>query len=67
MAQIVKPPKPMRMIWGFAGAFWLAGFFNPGFFVVAGICLLYIPVLMINNYLTLLDIYNMQNSDEDSV
>jgi hypothetical protein len=45
---IVKVPKPMRMVWGSAIAYWLAGIVNPAFIVIAVMIALFIPILIID-------------------
>lgn len=43
----IKPPGPMRMVWGSLGCFWLAGIINTGFYTTAVILLLFVPVLIV--------------------
>jgi predicted signal transduction protein with EAL and GGDEF domain len=46
--QIVKVPKPMRMVWGSLIAYWLAGIINPAFIAIAVMIALFIPVLIVD-------------------
>lgn len=48
--EIISMPRPMRWIWGSLGAYWLADIINPGFFSVAIMALLMIPVLVLDLY-----------------
>ena len=48
--KIVKVPKPMRMVWGSAIAYWLSGIINPAFVAVAVMIALFIPVLIADPY-----------------
>ena len=36
----------MRMVWGSATAYWLAGIINPAFIAIAVMIILFIPVLV---------------------
>jgi uncharacterized ion transporter superfamily protein YfcC len=47
---IVKVPRPMRMVWGSVVAYWLAGVINPAFIAVAVLITLFIPVFIIDPY-----------------
>lgn len=38
----------MRMVWGSALAYWLAGIINPAFIAIAVMIVLFIPVLIID-------------------
>ncbi|MCX7088318.1 MAG: hypothetical protein NTV00_09725 [Methylococcales bacterium] len=48
--EIVRIPRPMRWFWGSLGAYWLADMINPGFFSVAIMALLMIPILILDMY-----------------
>jgi hypothetical protein len=48
--KIIKVPKPMRMVWGAAVAYWLAGVINPAFIAIAVMIVLFIPVLVSDPY-----------------
>ncbi|NOT86120.1 MAG: hypothetical protein HOP02_15365 [Methylococcaceae bacterium] len=48
--EIVKLPRPMRWFWGCLGAYWLADIINQGFFYVAVMSLLMIPILIVDVY-----------------
>lgn len=48
--KIVKVPRPMRMVWGSAIAYWLAGIINPAFIAIAVMIVLFIPVLIADPY-----------------
>jgi len=39
-------PTPMRMVWGSAIAYWLAGIINPAFIAIAVMIALFIPILI---------------------
>ena len=47
-----KLPNPMRILCGSLTAWWRAYILNPGFFAVAIMLLLMIPILVIELYLT---------------
>jgi len=47
---MVKIPRPMRMVWGSAIAYWLAGIVNPAFIAIAVMIALFIPVLIADPY-----------------
>ena len=46
--KIVKVPKPMRMVWGSAIAYWLAGIINPACIAIAVMFALFIPILIVD-------------------
>lgn len=48
--EIISMPRPMRWVWGSLGAYWLADMINPGFFSIAIMALLMIPVLIMDLY-----------------
>jgi hypothetical protein len=48
--EIAQLPKPMRWFWGSLAAYWLADMINPGFFSVAIMALLMIPILIADLY-----------------
>lgn len=48
--EIISMPRPMRWIWGSLGAYWLADMINPGFFSIALMALLMVPVLILDMY-----------------
>lgn len=48
--EFVKLPRPMRWFWGSLGAYWVADIINPGFFSVAIMALLMIPILIADIY-----------------
>lgn len=48
--KIIKMPGPMRMVWGSAIAYWLAGIINPAFIAIAVMIALFIPVLIADPY-----------------
>lgn len=48
--EIISMPRPMRWVWGSLGAYWLADMINPGFFSIAIMALLMIPVLILDLY-----------------
>lgn len=47
---VVKVPRPMRMVWGCAIAYWLSGIVNPGFIAIAVMIALFIPILIVDPY-----------------
>lgn len=47
---VVKVPRPMRMVWGSVIAYWLSGVINPGFVAVAVMIALFIPILIVDPY-----------------
>jgi hypothetical protein len=47
--QVVKIPRPMRMVWGGLAAYWLSGIIHPAFVAIAVMIVLFIPIL-INEY-----------------
>jgi hypothetical protein len=48
--EMVKIPRPMRMVWGSAIAYWLSGVINPAFIAIAVMIALFIPVLIADPY-----------------
>jgi hypothetical protein len=48
--KIVKVPRPMRMVWGSAIAYWLSGIINPAFVAIAVLIALFIPILIADPY-----------------
>ncbi|TAK63505.1 hypothetical protein [Methylobacter sp.] len=50
--KVIKMPRPMRMVWGSAVAYWLSGIINPAFVAIAVMIALFIPIL-ISEYLFL--------------
>jgi hypothetical protein len=44
--ETIKMPRPMRWMWASLGAYWLAGIIHPGFFSVAIMALLMIPIII---------------------
>lgn len=44
--EIIKMPRPIRWIWASLGAYWLAEIIHPGFFSVAVMALVMIPLLI---------------------
>lgn len=50
IVKIIKMPRPMRMVWGSAIAYWLSGIINPAFVAIAVMIALFIPVLIVDPY-----------------
>jgi hypothetical protein len=48
--EMVTMPRPMRWLWGSVGAYWLTDAINPGFFSVAVMALVMIPILIVDFY-----------------
>ncbi len=48
--KIVQLPRPMRIVWGCLGSWWLAYMINPGFESIALMLVFYIPILIIEHY-----------------
>lgn len=44
--EIIKMPRPIRWIWASFGAYWLSNIIHPGFFSVAIMALLMIPIII---------------------
>lgn len=50
--ELITLPRPIRIIWGSIGAWWLAHVLNPGFNPIAIMLLLLIPILVKELYFT---------------
>jgi hypothetical protein len=48
--KVIKMPRPMRMVWGSAVAYWLSGVINPAFVAIAVMIALFIPILFAEHY-----------------
>lgn len=48
--EIVKHPKPMRWFWASLAAYAVADIINPGFFSIAIMALVMIPILIADIY-----------------
>ncbi len=44
--EVIQMPRPMRWIWASLGAYWLSSIIHPGFFSIAIMALLMIPILI---------------------
>ncbi len=50
--KLAQLPRPMRIVWGCLGSWWLASMINPGFEAIALMMVFYIPILVVEFYFT---------------